>query len=259
MPDQSWIQIRVTAKDDLVVAPEFFQVSRYAIETIDRLERSSAENHRTSSDWRIVGASANSPVLLTLANYAAQAGGQGRALFMSGLQQLESEIAIEAPPFFDVPTLRTAQRMLAVLNRNVAAVTFSDSGLAAVTCTEKSQENIDRLLRAKYEDTGALEGILDAPRAHNRRRFNLYDPLTDLRVACQYKLDDIEEIRAAWMGRVAVYGQIRYDKHGQPISMTVERIRRLRGEPLRIADLPPLDITGGVESSEYVRRLRDAD
>ena len=61
--------------------------------------------------------------------------------------------------------------------------------------------------------------------------------------------------------RVCVLGDVRYSSEGIPTSVTVDDIRilRKRSELPQLQDLRAIDITGGLESSDFVVEMRDAD
>ena len=58
---------------------------------------------------------------------------------------------------------------------------------------------------------------------------------------------------------MAVSGRLRY-RNNKPVLMHVESIRILRNteELPQAKDIGPLDLTNGMSSEDYVRRLRDA-
>ena len=87
--------------------------------------------------------------------------------------------------------------------------------------------------------------------------------MTGKKTACYFHGEAIEEkVRAGWKHRVVVIGQLQTDKTtGDAEEMRVEDIRILgtRSELPQIDDLLGFDITGGMDSADYVRGLRDDD
>ena len=61
--------------------------------------------------------------------------------------------------------------------------------------------------------------------------------------------------------RASVYGLARYDKDGYPIEIVVETLERMPGfgDMTNPQDVQGIDITGGIDSVDYIRSLRDAD
>lgn len=258
MPEALHFQIDIAPKEEFVDLRELLPVLSNTLLVLQMMERRSSPGRRRRSRWRISDASVHSPLHMTLLEVSkAAAASAGAEAYLNVLAQLESDEPLSEPPQpFDVSALRVTQRIFSVLQGNVEALTFS-TPVTGVTCTRRTLANIEQLLLAKFIEAGAIEGILETASIHRKRTFNVYDPLTGDRIVCHFRTDKVEEVRAAWTGRVAVSGEIRYDKHGKPLSVLVDEIRKLSGSILRVQDMPAIDITGGVESSEYIRRLRD--
>jgi len=112
-----------------------------------------------------------------------------------------------------------------------------------------------------YFEHGAIEGELGISRS--RDQLVVIDALTGQQIPCYLADEHLEStVREAWKCRVSVEGRIKVDRRtSQPIELAVENIRILRdrNDLPQLKDLHGIDITGGVESSEHVRGLRDAD
>ena len=89
--------------------------------------------------------------------------------------------------------------------------------------------------------------------------FVLRDSLKAVDVQCAFNADLEEEVRAAWKKRVRAFGKIRYTAEGIPREIEVDSI-----EVLKSAEQLPqfkdfsIDITGGIDSVDYIRSMRDA-
>jgi len=132
--------------------------------------------------------------------------------------------------------------------------------MTPVSPTQRLTFNVDELIGPKFKAKGTLEGVLQTLSVRKRNSFNIFDPLTDARIICYFSDDKLDEAKSAFAQRVAVYGQILYNKYGKPVSLHVEEIRRLRSR----ADLPQakdidIDITDGADPTGYIRRLRDGE
>lgn len=103
------------------------------------------------------------------------------------------------------------------------------------------------------ETEGTLHGIL----TQDGDDFVLIDRLTGRQTRCSF--DGGMKRRAPnWISRrVEVYGTIAADRRS--IRATSIYVMRERHKLPQIEDLHGIDITGGVEASEYVRGLRDED
>jgi hypothetical protein len=89
----------------------------------------------------------------------------------------------------------------------------------------------------------------------------LVDRLTGEETSCYVGEELDREIRNAWKKRVVVTGTIEMNRETRKKTIHVDRIRLLRESKdlPQLEDLRGIDITGGVESSQYIRNLRDAD
>lgn len=125
----------------------------------------------------------------------------------------------------------------------------------------------NELKKKHYTEHGSLEGELQklsGSTAGNRDRLSLFNRVLDEYVPCYFpsRATELEDkARTAWKRRVRVRGKISVSYQSRrPIRIDVEDIEILprEAELPRLADLPPVNITNGVEESEYVRSLRDA-
>jgi len=113
----------------------------------------------------------------------------------------------------------------------------------------------------QYKDYGSVEGQFMTLNSPQGEQVVVDDSLTGESITCYFSTPEVEtKARQCWDHRVCVIGEIRLDKlTGRPTSVYVEDVQRLRDQ----ADIPQwdkvdgIDITGGMESSEYVRKLRD--
>jgi hypothetical protein len=222
--------------------------------------------------WKISEASFQSPLHVTLfAESSATDNNDAEEAvraYLQGLRILDSEQPPEEPPpLFDEHILRSTRHLVSVLRRNTARIIFSSPEFGSITATQRISLNIDELIGVKFKAMGTLEGMLETLSAKGapkeKLKCSIVDPVTKYRTACYVPLRQLDEAKDAFpMGRVAVYGEIRYGKTGRPLSIDVtDKIRRLRSssELPQPNDLKGIDITGGVESSEHIRRLRDSD
>jgi hypothetical protein len=141
-------------------------------------------------------------------------------------------------------------------------VSVATDGKHEVTPTERTVAHIRQVVEKArvYLDYGTLEGRLEEISVHGGYRFTIWEELTNYRIECSISPDRLEEAKALLGHRVGVSGRIRYRNH-RPTTIHVEGIRRLRGvnELPQLEGIEPIDITGGLRSEEYVRRMRDGE
>ncbi len=126
---------------------------------------------------------------------------------------------------------------------------------SSVTLVAKSRPHV--------EDGATLIGKLETVTVHGGKpAFFIYDPLTGEKIICHIPEDRMAEAKDALdthPHRVSVTGKVKYNRAGKPISIEVADFTPLRDrhELPQMKDLEGIDLTGGVDPTEYIRRLRD--
>ena len=130
-----------------------------------------------------------------------------------------------------------------------------------ITLTPKTVDNVNQIIAKarKYSDFATIEGLLDVVSVRDgRKTFALTESVTKHRIDCTGAEDIFADAQLYLNQRVAVTGIVRYVNH-VPKSIDVRvRIRRLKtmAELTPLTSMPPIDITGGLSSEEYVRSMR---
>jgi len=254
-------------KDELVIEvvgttmgarlTSFLTVAENALGILSGLARNIAP-HRPI-DWRISAVSLGSPLRMAIRGLAEDEPASVAQIvnaYLSGVRQLDTSEGL--PDHWRPEELVRAKAIAAVPNReDVDSVGFSSNG-ETVRATQRIAAHVDAVLR-EVEDAAALDGRLEAISVHSGWTFSVYDDLTGERIPCVFTREMFELARDALGHRVAIQGIGRYDRVGHIKSVKVESIVRLPDGPQLsdIAEAPRIDITGGVESSEYIRGLRD--
>lgn len=148
----------------------------------------------------------------------------------SGIERLVERA--DRPPYFSDRALVSA-RSLAKLNRGDVTGVMLETALdnrppARVLLGATIVEHVDEILGLSRHATGALEGRLETITIHDRNAFTIYDPLRSYGTRC---ICDAETLNVAhrYLGRrVLVYGEIGYNKDGEPSTIRVERFETLR-------------------------------
>jgi hypothetical protein len=176
-----------------------------------------------------------------------------------GLRQIE-ESPDARPAFFDAGTLEKAKRLVSVLNNGVTRITIADPWTEPVIPSQRLAANVDELLPKEHEEIGSCEGRIESLSIHGRTTFGIWDAVTGRAVECRFPQELYQEAYSLFGQRVLVTGLVRYSRAGGPKVVRVESIRRLRSqsELPQARDLEGIDITGGLDPAEYVRRNRDA-
>ncbi len=113
--------------------------------------------------------------------------------------------------------------------------------------------------RRVFASWGSVDGGLDAISVHGQLRFTLFELGTDYPVRCTLPQHFLSRVISLLGEPVRVHGFIYYRANGHPSSITgVTELEQLRSADRRLSDLfgAAPNITRGVPSGEYVRRLR---
>ena len=145
-----------------------------------------------------------------------------------GLALLEKRA--ERPRFWSDGALRKAKELSEVLDSASGALDH-----VSVTAdhrprdiTAKTAAHVDALIGSEYKSLGTIEGRLRAITEAGGVHFVVQDPITHNSVRCYFAEENADEYMQAWRKRVAVYGEIRYRKDGQPVSIAVQEVRVLK-------------------------------
>ena len=112
-----------------------------------------------------------------------------------------------------------------------------------------------------YSERTTIDGQLVRVEGEDPPRFLIALPLTNQLVSCTFGPADAERARAAFTSRIEATGTMQTNSLGQPVGFFVDHFDII---PPAI-DLPTLEglggvnITDGVDPSEFVRRLREGE
>jgi hypothetical protein len=180
--------------------------------------------------------------------------------FVDGLDVIEKRA--ERPPLFDDYILDKAKHLSTIVNRDDVDRIVVGSGPTDVHVSQHIAANVTTLIGPRYEEIGAVEGRIEGVNIHRRNTCNIYEFTNERRIECSFDEELLGDVVAALGKRAIVYGIVRTNVRGQPVSVRIERIEimRSREDLPSIADLRGIDpeFTGGKDAAEYVRMMRDA-
>ena len=258
--DQDRLTIRMTGKGEFISLASFLSVAESTLELLKDIDASISGSRRGSVEWRIADVSLNSPLTLTVFADTQNGTNAGREVIevcTYGLRQVERSADV-IPAYFSNEALEHAKKIVAPLNDDVERVALIGPSGDTVTPSQRLAANVDDLLPKEHDELGSVEGKLETLSIHGGTTFAIWEVLTGARVECRFPPEMLDEAHAAFRHRVSVSGRIRYSRTGRPLSIRVEHIRILRSssELPQARDLEGIDITGGIDPAEYVRRLR---
>lgn len=247
------ITIKVRAREDFVPVRSFLTIIESTLSILKDLEHA---RHFIPTEWKVSAASLRSPLTFTIG--CDDPSGQELVREYLGVFEQTDKSEKFPPERWPQKTLESAKKIVSVLNDGVSQITLVSPGSEAISPTQRVAASVDYLLAPAYEDFATLEGQLETISVHGRTRFNIYDSLTRRAIACFFGPDKLDEALAAFNKRIAVSGNAKYSRLGQPISIAVDEIRYLKGG-VKAEELKDIDITSGAESSKYVKGLRDGE
>jgi len=266
--DPANFQLTVAGKTDFVDAISFLNTARDALLALNKVDECVSKIEGGSLEWKIVNATANSPVTFELQSRSTESIDQSDSIlnaFLTGLEQIDRDAT--APKEFSLPVVAAIKKFAEHFGNGVGKVTFvsrerrySPSAKLlsnAISIAGKPTKLSDPVAKPSYYEVGVIDGTVENLIGHNQLYFSLFDSLAGNRVKCNFDKELSETVRQAWKLRVAVEGKIRFSLDGVPLSMRVGSIQ-FRD------DLPQfkgtyVNITGGMLPADYVRGLRDND
>jgi hypothetical protein len=272
LPRNSQISVTIAGKADRMDADATIATLRDWLDTLKEIDKEVSGTDSGSIEWRLVAASTSSPLTVTLQPEARLAGDFGPQVVRTYMDGIESLRRGKAPPReFSDRAVSALRRLADRLRDGIGHVTFESSDRALPISAELIS-TLDRLVSSRsepvappprefaHEEIGEIEGDVETLASHTSTYFNLWEILTSRRVKCSFPESLTEQVREAWRKRAVASGLIQYGSDGRPQSMVVDSLR-LKTPRSLLPDFKDvgIDITGGVESSEYVRGLRGDD
>ena len=258
---------------------------RDVLEILEGVENAVAQERGESGnaiDWRVAGASRNSPFVLELTPCPRKAAMNidGRALMivpaaMDGIRKLmEGE---NLPPYFSRDLIKTTKRLCRRIANGLDATTLEASTYVQAPrisiTNEDARRALSNLMRFKGKELvyrrelGSVEGRISKIGRDKNGHLVLWlrsriDGKTIKCVGDGCAFDGIGENQVAEFARglrVLVLGILKYEKPGKIGVIETDEIRvfKKNDELPDIYDIVDPNFTGGVESCEHLRRIRE--
>lgn len=149
---------------------------------------------------------------------------------------------------------------------SLALASMNGSVLDEAVVTDAVADHAAQSVEPAATDRGGVEGILDtlsggAHTAVSKRRVVLVDPFTRQRVRVRFaERDHLDVLANAWGQRVAVHGDVTYNKAGQPIRVDADELVLLpplgdRRDMVKLINIAP-DWTGGETVKDVIEGMR---
>ena len=263
--DGNDITIRLVPKGKYVTLSALTRALKETLDILSEIDKESSGGEETIR-WEVVEASTKSPLLLRIEGHPRQKKFT-RDVASKYMKSLEKVNRGKEPPAYFPAQAIYKMKALAGLTKNepegVEQITFSTTDRQPIELTEKSLEEVETVLKCTFYRTHTtLMGRVQKIDLHGRQSFVIYDTLTDHPVTCFFKDELYRKVIKALKERVSVTGSVKYNRNSETASsMRVESIEIMqRGKnPPRFKDGEAIDITGGIDSVEYIRRMRDEE
>ena len=169
----------------------------------------------------------------------------------------------DRPPHFSDHALVCTRRLAGRRNGRVSDVVLvgaiESHPALRVSLTPRLVAHIDELVGVSAYAISALEGRLETITIHDQHGFTIYDRYRTRGTRCICDAETFDAIRSLLGTRVLVYGQIGYNKSGEPATIRVERFEALRTRDAlpQAEDLRGLYAGSSVPASEHADYLRE--
>lgn len=252
---------RLTIRIDEDGASSFVSVVGSILRLLSAIDRDLSGDRTPSFTWHIESASKSNPIQLVLAGQlrSCRDGVDPLPAMIDGLNRLEQQ-AIK-PLHFSMEAMDAARSLVA----HKTPIELSVNG-SSVRPTTNVLAHVDTvLLRTQaYSADTAIDGRLDAVYVHGEQpQFLVFDPITDKGVKCFFPETAVEEVISLLTNRVRVFGLAKFNRRDEITQMQVESFERLPEKDevptLEKLHAAKLDITGGIDAADYIRRLRDGE
>lgn len=264
------IGIRVTETGPLLLAQDFLSPANNLIRLLSEVDIALSPSLTRSAEWSIRVLSRSSPAVLVLEPIMREGHLDNRRAVVNTV--MEGILALKdrdmRPRYFSDQALASTRELVSVLGERVHRIEVFTEDFRIV-CTEMIAANIREILHPGREMMGSIDGFLESMISHGGFAFGLYEPVLASRIECQLDSNlDAEtasrlknQVYTLYEKRVRLSGTLRTNRKGEVRSARVIGVSELIAEA-RFKDVKGIsgifDITGGLDASEYVARMRDA-
>lgn len=214
--------------------------------------------------WKLQSASTQSPLTMTFVAEPAPDAKELEARLSSDYIEMFRRLEQGIEPEAGVPeaALRSAKRLVNVLNDGVGSIAFTAPDKATIAPTQRVQAAVDALVgdsAERHSTHAALEGVLTTVTIEKGYKFYIRDRLTNHRTECRIAQEQMEAAKGAMEQRVSVTGRVQY-RAGKPTVIDVEEFETMpdRRQLPQFDDVRGIDVTNGQDSVAFLREGSDA-
>lgn len=235
-------------------------------EALKQTDRIVSKKDKPTVFYRIVDLSHHSPSTVTLAafpiDFAEDYSDETVRKFLATLKDIDKKG--EAPPEFDYEALEAYKGISKKIDKGLTQLTVSSNGYRC-NITQDYSSLIQIIQGPDEVARGSMSGRIEAINFHTPPyRFTLYPIVGPQRVRCNFPTKKKNDAISAIDKYVTVFGIIKYrHKAIYPYEIDIDNIEI--NPPIdtipKLADLKGIapDLTGGLSSEEYIRKMRELD
>jgi hypothetical protein len=277
------LKIKVEGDANSIPVESFIEILGKTIAILKDLDANIAESENSNLDWSIVAASLNSPLSLSVKSTSTIGIDNGNEViqaYLSGIRTIANGETKTLPKFFTKKTLVQTQSLNSAF-QGINKIYFSTSNVEPIPTTKNTFENAKIIVEAiekeereefaveltlpitkRIKEKATLVGRLEVLSVHGASpHFVMYDALTQKKIDCFFDVKDFADIQHKMSlkpPRMQVTGTARYDRNGYPTIIKVDHYKEMRSqkELPSFKDFAGINLTDGVDATEYIRRLR---
>jgi len=182
-------------------------------------------------------------------------------ILVDAMDEIQSKGTL--PSLLDIHILEAFKGLTKHLNKNITGIEITANG-KQLEITNQLNAGIDKILGTNITTRGSVSGYLEAINVHSGNKFFIYPIVGAKKVECVFEHSLIERIKEGIERYINVVGVLYCrSKEPYPHKIKVEDIEIYPSED----DLPKLmdlkgiapNLTGGIDSVNYIRKIRDEE
>ncbi len=253
---REFITIKVDGGEERLPPRAFFKVMVSMLSLIDEVAKESGDD--TPTAWSIDSMQRENPGFMTFSGDIPR---RILVLAIVGLQTINDRA--QMPDGFNTRALGHAKSVVAELGHGISQITVK-SGDAVASPTQHVSANADEVIGSKfYTETTSLDGQLTMISIAGKKghlALGLREEIYGYEVVCDCTEEMLERAKELFGRRVSVEGELRYRRRDDaPVRLLVSRITPLDSRSVGFTDFPRIDITNGLSSEDFIRRMRDGE
>lgn len=142
----------------------------------------------------------------------------------NGIQTIESS-SVKPPYFSDYALRKTKELASIVLKGGIDSMDIGWKG-STTSVTPKTYEHIRSVLGIAYKSWGSVEGVLCEVSEKGRRKFVLYDDVTENHITCHFSAELLPDVLRDFGKRISAVGLVSYRSDTSIKSISVDHFTR---------------------------------